>query len=38
MVVERLTDSMRRPLRAARHLPPLPAEPQPVGLVSVESE
>jgi len=38
MVVERLTDSMRRPLRAARRLPPLPAEPQPVGLVSVESE
>ena len=38
MVVERLTDSVRRPLRAARRLPPLPAEPQSVGLVSVESE
>ena len=38
MVVERLTDSVRRPPRSARRMPVLAAESQPVGLVSVESE
>ena len=38
MVVERLTDSVRRPPRAARRVPVSSAESPPVGLVSVESE
>jgi nitrate/nitrite transport system ATP-binding protein len=38
MVVERLTDSVRRPPRSARRPPVLAPESQPVGLVSVESE
>lgn len=38
MVVERLTDSVRRPPRAARRVPVPAAESPSVGLVSVESE
>lgn len=37
-VVEWLTDSVRQLPRAARRLQALTAEPQPVSLVSVESE